>query len=435
MDSQGVITDWNPAAVTTFGWSREDALGRVLADTIIPERSRESHRRGLGRFLETGEGPILNRRVELRALHSDGYEFPVEVTISSSGGDGGWSFYAFLHDITMRTRSEQFLRAQHAVIAALVEADDVHMVLPDVLGALGDTMQWWLGAYWQPDGDELRCELTWQADDSINSSLLEVSRRRVLRAGEGLPGQAWGLAEPMWMTEVTEDTRFTRAEAASRDGLHAAVAVPVPSGDGVRGVFEFFSSEAMPRQHELMEMMASLSQQAGRFFDVLEERSELVSRLARLATTDELTGILNRRGWDEALGREVARSRRDRTPLWMAMLDLDEFKYYNDEHGHLAGDELLRQAVREWRSHLRMTDVFARYGGEEFAVVFSTDSADTALGVVERLRGATPQRLTCSAGLGCWDGHESPRDLVGRVDTALYEAKRAGRDRTVLAED
>ena len=434
MDAQGLITDWNLAAETTFGLTREEALGRVLAETIIPERTRDRHRRGLGRFLETGEGPILNRRVEVRALHRDGYEFPVEITISSSGGEGDWSFYAFLHDISQRSRSEQFLRAQHAVTVALAEAKTVHGLLPDVLRALGEAMQWWLAAYWQPDGAKLRCSLTWQADQRAKSALLEASRRRVLSLGEGLPGQVWALGEPVWMTEVTKDRQFVRTEAAARDGLHAAIAVPVPGGDGVRGIFEFFSSEAMPRQHELVEMMASLSRQVGHFLDILEERSELVSRLKRLATTDELTGIPNRRGWDEALRREIAGRRRDGAPLWVALLDLDEFKFYNDEYGHLAGDDLLRQAVREWRSQLRMTDVLARYGGEEFVLVFSTDTADLALGVVERLRTVTPRGLTCSAGLVRWDGHESPHELVGRADAALYEAKRAGRDRTVLAD-
>lgn len=435
MDAQGLIIDWNPAAETTFGWSRDEALGRVLSETIIPERSRGDHRRGLERFLETGEGPILNRYVEMRALHRDGYEFPVEVTISHSGSEGDWSFYAFLHDISERSQSEQFLRAQHAVTVALAEADSVHGVLPDVLGALGQSMGWWLAAYWQPEGKELRCALTWQSDERTNSTLLETSRRLLLAAGEGLPGQAWALGEPVWMSEVTEDQQFTRTEEASRDGLHAGVAVPVPSGDDVRGVFEFFSSEAMPRQHELVEMMTSLSGQAGRFLDVLEERAELVSRLERLATTDELTGVFNRRGWDEAVRREIARSRRDGTPLWLALLDLDDFKFYNDEHGHLGGDELLRQTVREWREQLRMTDVIARYGGDEFALLFSTDTAETSLAVIERLRGTTPLGLTCSAGLTRWDGQETPYDLVGRADAALYEAKRTGRDRTVLAED
>src|SRR5438034_10912228 len=76
MDADGLITYWNPEAERTFGWSREEALGRVLAETIIPHKHREAHWRGLERFLSTGEGPAMNKRFEITALHRDGHEFP-----------------------------------------------------------------------------------------------------------------------------------------------------------------------------------------------------------------------------------------------------------------------------------------------------------------------------------------------------------------------
>ncbi|MCA1699233.1 MAG: PAS domain S-box protein, partial [Actinobacteria bacterium] len=82
IDAGGFITDWNPQAEATFGWSREEAVGRVLSDTIIPLRYRGDHLRGLERFLETGEGPLLEQRIEIEALHRDGYELPIELTIS-----------------------------------------------------------------------------------------------------------------------------------------------------------------------------------------------------------------------------------------------------------------------------------------------------------------------------------------------------------------
>jgi PAS domain S-box-containing protein len=107
MDAAGVITAWNPAAEATFGWTAEEAMGRRVADTIIPEEFRETHLRGLERFLATGEGPVLGQRLELSALHRDGHEFPVEITISSVRGDDGWRFYAFLHDISDRRRAEE----------------------------------------------------------------------------------------------------------------------------------------------------------------------------------------------------------------------------------------------------------------------------------------------------------------------------------------
>jgi diguanylate cyclase (GGDEF)-like protein/PAS domain S-box-containing protein len=429
MDAGGLITDWNPQAEVTFGWSRAEALGRVLAETIIPERFRDEHWAGLNRFVETGKARILNTRLELSALHREGYEFPVELTIAASTEPGGPAFYAFLHDISERRRSDQFLRAQHALSAALAQAQSVDYVLPEVLGSVAQAMQWDRAAYWRPEDDRLRCKLTWSSDGQHDGRFAQASRRTLLGVGEGLPGEAWQSGEPVWVADVSIDPTFVRKDAAAREGLHSAVALPVAAGDGTRGVLEFFSLEAKPRQAELVEMMSALSVQAGRFLDILEEREGLISRLELLATTDELTGVSNRRGWEESLSREIARSRREGGALYVALFDLDDFKSYNDEHGHQAGDDLLRQTATEWSSRLRATDILARYGGEEFALVFPTHPPETAVMVVERLRAAMPPGVSCSAGLACWNRVESAEELVGRADGALYEAKRAGRNR------
>jgi PAS domain S-box-containing protein len=106
MDEEGRITYWNIRAEETFGLTREQALGRPLEETIIPERYRERHREGLRRFLQTGEGAFLNNRVEVEAIRRDGREFPVEMTLSALAEEGGHSFYAFVRDITDRRAGE-----------------------------------------------------------------------------------------------------------------------------------------------------------------------------------------------------------------------------------------------------------------------------------------------------------------------------------------
>ena len=111
MDSAGAITDWNHEAEVTFGWSREEIAGRPVAEIIIPERHREAHWRGLRHFLATGEGPVLGQRIELTALHRDGHEFPVEITIAAVPLGGTHLFNAFVHDITERKRAEAELRS------------------------------------------------------------------------------------------------------------------------------------------------------------------------------------------------------------------------------------------------------------------------------------------------------------------------------------
>ncbi|MBI2503031.1 MAG: PAS domain S-box protein [Candidatus Latescibacteria bacterium] len=115
MDSAGRVIDWNSRATATFGWSREEMLGRPVAELVIPPHSRQAHQEGLQRFLATGEGPVLNQRIEINALHRDGHEFPVELAITPLRWGDSYIFSAFLHDITERKRREEALKIDLAV--------------------------------------------------------------------------------------------------------------------------------------------------------------------------------------------------------------------------------------------------------------------------------------------------------------------------------
>jgi diguanylate cyclase len=156
-------------------------------------------------------------------------------------------------------------------------------------------------------------------------------------------------------------------------------------------------------------------------------------RLRELATIDELTGLPNRRGWSAALPVAIERARRDCTLLSIALIDLDHFKRFNDQLGHQAGDRLLRSAAAVWKDALRGGDEIARYGGEEFIVLLHGADADGAQHLIERLRSITPAGQTFSAGVATWSSPETSDELIARADRALYRAKAAGRDRTVLA--
>jgi diguanylate cyclase (GGDEF)-like protein len=169
-----------------------------------------------------------------------------------------------------------------------------------------------------------------------------------------------------------------------------------------------------------------VARMAGLFRRVQAQANEL----AALAGTDSLTGVANRRRWDDTLPVELAQATRSGEPLCVAIVDLDHFKAYNDRHGHQAGDELLRSAARTWRAGLRGTDLLARYGGEEFAVLLPGCELDEAMTVARRLHAGIPDEQTCSIGLVRWDGREGAEALVGRADLALYQAKSDGRDRT-----
>lgn len=165
----------------------------------------------------------------------------------------------------------------------------------------------------------------------------------------------------------------------------------------------------------------------------LNANRALLDRMQQLAREDALTGAVNRRGLDDVVPVEFARAQRSGSPLTLVMIDLDHFKRYNDRRGHLAGDAVLRGAAQAWLKQLRPTDLLARYGGEEFTLLLPGTDARQAQQLVDRLRPPVPDRQTFSAGIATWDGRESATEILQRADAALLQAKKAGRNRTMVA--
>jgi len=179
------------------------------------------------------------------------------------------------------------------------------------------------------------------------------------------------------------------------------------------------------------------------FVFMSKERADEVNR--RLAALDELTGVANRRSIIAALDRDVSRAIRTREPLAVMMVDIDLFKRVNDEHGHLAGDQVLRSVVDVVRHRIRSQDIVGRYGGEEFLVVLCDTPAQGAQQLAEQLREAVQashfpwngKELAVTVSVGVFGGRLEPGDswdqLIHTADSALYRAKQTGRNRVVVA--
>jgi diguanylate cyclase (GGDEF)-like protein len=159
----------------------------------------------------------------------------------------------------------------------------------------------------------------------------------------------------------------------------------------------------------------------------------LVQEISRLSQTDHLTGIANRARWDVELAREAARSERSGAPLSLALIDIDHFKRTNDEFGHGAGDQLLKAAAAAWQPALRLTDLIARYGGDEFGLLLPETELHAAREVIDRMRRATSDAISFSAGIAQLRRGETAEELAARADKALYAAKREGRGRVNAA--
>ena len=156
------------------------------------------------------------------------------------------------------------------------------------------------------------------------------------------------------------------------------------------------------------------------------DRGMAFGRLISMAATDPLTGLPNRRTWEDALRREMARAAREGTPLAVSMIDLDGFKAFNDSHGHPAGDRVLRLVADLWRPIIRATDTLGRLGGDEFAIVSPNCDPQRAVDLLDRLRDVPNAPMAFCSGVVAWDGNEDRSALIARADRALYEAKAAG---------
>jgi len=240
--------------------------------------------------------------------------------------------------------------------------------------------------------------------------------------------------EPAVVEDVYDDPRIP-VDLYRPTFVRSLLAVPIGTGEpfGAIGMYWARRHRATDEQVAAARALAAgaaVALERARLLQEVERRRVTESDLRELCERDPLTGVLNRRAWDQLLAGAL---RKRTQPLFVALIDLDHFKDYNDRYGHPAGDALLRRAAAAWRSTVRANDVLARYGGEEFAVLLAGCEDEIALEIAERLRQSTIDEQTISIGLARWDGAQTAARLVERADRALYKAKHLGRNRVVRA--
>lgn len=199
------------------------------------------------------------------------------------------------------------------------------------------------------------------------------------------------------------------------------------------------STPAEPAQHSGATVSSFLLHQAQLQIRELEKK---LSDMSKLAHEDLLTGVLNRRGFEAAMTRELARARRQNTPLSLALLDIDDFKHINDQHGHATGDMALAHFAQLISGALRKTDTFARMGGEEFVIVLPDTPLEKAADTLARIQATLAEQalevesqdldLQFSAGLTQYGFSGDLGAVLETADAGLYQAKKAGKNRVVL---
>jgi diguanylate cyclase (GGDEF)-like protein len=306
---------------------------------------------------------------------------------------------------------DRLVRTQTAIATSPFSVDDVlSKVVSESLeltGAEGAVVE-------LPDGDEM----VYRAVGGAAAPYLGV---RLARA-DSLSGECLRLGEVLICSDAETDPRVDR-EACRRVGARSLLVVPLLHDGKARGVLKVYTGTAAAFGDAEARPLAALATVIASAL----ARGELLDRLHDEATTDELTGIANRRHWHEQLDAALARRRRSGQALSVILLDLDGFKQVNDTFGHAAGDALLVDVATRWSVAVREVDVLGRIGGDEFAVLLDGADQATALEVTARLESTLPHGCGVSAGSATADADEDATSLLARADAAMYERKQASR--------
>lgn len=425
-DRSGTVLSANSAADALFG--RTDLVGKDIFDELVPEHEIKRLRDGFGRLLLSDTLSQREARFLAELRHADGRLIPVEIAVARTNGATGVWIHAFVRDETVRRAAElgaqdhlhdlerllavgrelggPAVDARTAICAAARELSDADFVLFFApLSAAGPLI------------------VTGSSGASTVASDVELDREH------SVAGQVLRSTRPSFSGDLAADPRLDPV-AVRQIGASAAYWQPVVSkGQGVGVLVAYWQRPLAVLPERIAVLLGLFATQAS----TVIERADLLARLESLARTDALTGLANRRALDEALPVALAGARRTGHPLSIAMLDLDHFKRYNDEQGHQAGDDLLQRIAAVWKQAVRPGDVLARYGGEEFLATLPSCDPHGAVVVADRLRAVVPGSQTASVGTATWDGVEALEALIARADAALYQAKAAGRDRTVAS--
>ncbi len=285
MDEDGCVIGWNAIAEKVLGWSAEEAVGRQLAALVVPSQHRTAHHEGLRRLKGGGEARVLNRLIEITALHREGREFPVELSITRASDRPGSAFVGFLRDISDRRKAEQRLKQQalqgrlmFEIADMAADADSLDIALERAIAAICEITGWPVGhAFIAPKagGGALSSTSIWfEAQAGLADGLKAATAAIAFTPGIGLPGRIIQSGEPLWISDTDDDDNFPR----KGHGFRGAFGFPLRHEGKTIAVLEFFSTEVSPPDDDLLLVVRALGEQVGRVFERkrTDDRQELL---------------------------------------------------------------------------------------------------------------------------------------------------------------
>lgn len=441
-DLSYVVTSWNRGAEQIYGWTETEVIGQPLGKFLETRFTNTNSDEAAALLYQAGrwEGEVEQRR-------RDGKYVPIHSVVVLIRDEQGTptGIVAVNRDISERRHFEQLLmkanqRLEQAMIEARRQATEILMVneLHDLLqvcqtlSEAASIISFSLQRIFSHQSGYLMVRQTGTA----NLNLLATWGAGATPPAAMTIDQCWALRRGLiHRTCPGESIRCLHAQS---DPSHCTCCVPLVVQGEIYGLL-YLAGPELPRS-ELIVM-------TGDTIKLALSNLELRATLREQAIIDPLTGLYNRRYLETSLPRELHRAQRERVPLTVAMIDIDHFKQFNDQHGHDAGDTLLRDLAVIFREHLRQSDLACRYGGEEFVLILPGVNRPTAKIRLQHLCEMVQRRQIAFAGqllgpvtisigfFACEASEQDARLVIQRADAALYAAKRSGRNRVIDVAD
>jgi diguanylate cyclase (GGDEF)-like protein/PAS domain S-box-containing protein len=452
LDLDGNVTFINPAALTLSGYEKKELFGQNIHNLMHFQKADGSpypeEECPIYQTLRDGE----RRRVSDEVFWTkDGKPLPVEYEASPLEENGSLvGTVGVFRDITKRKQWEEDLQKANAHLQRLVSESEERTRHMTLLHEMSDVLQ---ACQSSEEAYNTTAHFAPKFFPGFGGGLYMLNNsknlfEKVTDWGESPPLEQVFAPDECWALRlgrehlVDDPTAGLRCRHMSSPIPPGYLCLPMLAQGEAIGILHLRNFS--PGNENSLETVAQLAGTMGEGVALALANLKLRETLRSQAIRDDLTGLFNRRYMEETLERELHRVARLGIPLGLAMLDLDHFKTYNDTFGHHAGDELLRTLGRLISSQIREDDIACRYGGEEFIIIMPGASQEVTLERTEQMRQSVKQihqlwpnqflyPITISIGLAIFpDNGSSGSGLIQAADTALYQAKKGGRDRVVL---
>ncbi|MCK5260372.1 MAG: diguanylate cyclase [Candidatus Omnitrophica bacterium] len=445
-DIKGYLFYVNHAFVGMLGFeTKDDILGTNLADMIFQDSGKRAE--FLRKINKTGF--VRDYRVEM--IRSDHVSVILSVTSNLVENDKGVviGIEGIVHNVTRRNQLEEDLMTEKKKLEQLLEFDEAVSPIKDF-----DELAECVVERTAKILEVMKCSLMVLGDETGTLSIAvarglsdEVVKEAKVKLGEMIAGVVAKDGQPLLVRNIEYDRKFQRANRPTYLGRSFMIA-PITLGEKVVGVINVsdkilkkgMNSNVPPNYEQAfgdvdLKILCSISREVSTAF----ENIQLYEQLNSLAVTDPLTHIYNYRQFSKSLDYEIKRCQRKNIPLCVIMIDIDDFKSYNDAFGHPEGNSLLKNLGRIFRDQLREVDIVCRYAGDEFAVILPDTDIEGAERAAQKVQNAVGRfsfrkKVTLSIGAaGYVDGITQYR-LIQNADKALYQAKRDGKNRICVSQ-